>query len=198
MRLLITLFAAILTSSCATNREVGLPSPRVAGPAVAQQQAEVYIANLSPQPMGSEREGIRQEFTRTFFSGFTDPTASLIGSDAAEHGFHAGQNFRRHCDASEVKKTMEDYGYVATEATGKWIVRFEVSVFRPRDVPDQGWWLEGFGDTRYIYPKKGEETNQPVYYHISGFLSPKGRYGHLGGYDHEFYATKVVYVKDGG
>jgi hypothetical protein len=197
MRLLAILLVGILASSCASKQETGSPPPRVAGPDVALREAEAYLAKLSPQPADSEREEIRTEFTQMFFSGFTNPTGGLIGRDAAEHGFHAGQNLRRHCDAVMVRRIMEDYGYVATEATGTWAVRFEVSVFSPRDMPDQGWWLEGFGDTKYTYPKKGEETDQPVYFRISGFLSPKGRYGHLGGYEHEFYATKVVYVKDG-
>jgi hypothetical protein len=170
--------------------------PRMTGPDVALREAGAYIAKLLPQPADSQKEEIRKEFTEAFFEGFTDPTASVFGRDAAKHGLHAGQNLSRLCDAAMVRRIMEDYGYVATEATGTWATGFEVSVFSPRDMPDQGWWLERFGDTKYIYPKKGDGTNQPLYFRISGFLSPKGRYGHLGGYHYQFYATEVVYVKD--
>src|SRR5262245_57583484 len=198
MRLLILLLIVALASSCTTQRRSEPASSRAAGPAIAQQLADAYIQRLSPQPAASEKEQIRQEFTGMFFSGFTSPDGSVIGRDAAERGFEAGQEFRRKCNASEVKKTMENYGYVATEAEGTWSVRFEVSCFTPRHASSEAWWLNGFGNTEYVLPKKEEKTDQRMLYRISGFLSPRGQYGHLGGYDHEFYATKVVYIKNGG
>jgi hypothetical protein len=138
---------------------------------------------------------MRREFTRTFFLGFTDPDGSLTGDDvAAEHGFEAGQEFRRHCNPAEVKQAMEDYGYVATEAAGTWVLRDEVNCFRPRNIRGQNWWLTDFGGTfRDFY----EVTGQPVSCHISGFLSPKGQYGHGGTYDHKFYVAEIIYTKKG-
>lgn len=198
MRLTIILVVALAASSCASRQRASSASSGVAGPALAQQLAETYLAHLPSQRISSDREALRQDFTRMFFTGFTDPGASLNGSDAAERGFEAGQKFRRHCNAQKIKQTMEAYGYVATEATGTWNVRFEVSSFRPRNAPDETWWLNGFGNTKYILSRNDKWTSQPILYRVSGFLSPIGGYGHLGGYIHEFYATKVVYIKDGG
>jgi len=197
MRLTFLLIIALATSSCVFKQRAGLTSSGLAGPALAQQEAESFLAHLSSEPTSSEREDFRHDFTNRFFSGFTSPNDCIIGSDAAEHGFKAGQKFRRHCNERDITRTMEAYGYVAAEAIGTWNVRFEVSCFCPRNTPDEAWWLSGFGNTKYILPKKGEKIDPPVLYRISGFLSPKGEYGHLGNSSHEFYATKVVYIKDG-
>jgi len=124
------------------KQRAGLTSSGLTGQALAQQQAEAYLAHLSSQPTSSECEDFRDDFTNMFFSGVTDPEGDIIGRDAAEHGFKAGQKFRRRCNAQEIKQMMEAYGYVATEAIGTWTVGFEVSCFCPRNTPDEGWWLK--------------------------------------------------------
>ena len=91
---------------------------------------------------------------------------------------------------------MEAYGYIFTEITGDWSVAFEISCFTPRGFPDQRWWLDEFGDTKYDFQKKETMAGKQTLYHLSGFLSPEGKYGHMGRYDHEFYATKVVLIRD--
>jgi hypothetical protein len=164
---------------------------------LALRLADAYIGHLAFPPSAAEREEIRHAFAREFFSGFTGPDNHLIGSKAAVAGFKAGQEFRRKSSQARVMKTMEEFGYIATEAEGTWVVDFEVSCFRPRSQPDQSWWLSVFGGTKDVLPKREEPSSGPVLFHVSGFLSPKGQYGHLGAYEHEFYATKVVCIKGG-
>lgn len=195
MRLWMISLLIIVTSSCATTRQPA--SSWVSGPARAQEEAEAYVLNLKPQPIASERDDILRDFTVEYFQGFTDPDARLIGPPAAKQGFQKGQSFRRHCNKAEVRRFMQDYGYTVTEASGTWAVRFEVSCFCPRNNPDEGWWLSYFGDTKVEIPEDDKKSDQAGHYQITGFLSPKGRYGHLGGYSHQFYATKIVYIKAG-
>jgi len=191
------LLVVLLSTGCVEHRSSVAHAPD-SGPARAERLADAYIKQLAIAPSESERDEIRHVFTTQFFSGFTGPEDSLIGSKAAEAGFRAGQDFRRTSSASQVRRTMEEFGYVHTEAEGTWSTGFEVRLFRPRGTPNQRWWFEGFGDTKYVMPKDNENLSGPIYYRVTGFLSPKGQYGHLGGYDHEFYATSVVYLKSGG
>jgi hypothetical protein len=185
------LFLVIVVTGCTTSRH------HLSGRAEAQIKAEDYILHLKPEPTAAEKEDILQDFTTQFFQGFTDPDASILGRPAVERGFKEGQKFRRHCSELEVRHFMEDYGYTYVEETGTWTVRFEVSSFSPRSNPDGGWWLSYFGNTKADFPKDLNKLKNPIYYRVTGFLSPKGEYGHMGGSSHEFFATKIEYIKDG-
>jgi hypothetical protein len=86
---------------------------------------------------------------------------------------------------------MEGFGYTAIEHDGVWTVSFEQSDFRPDNQPAQRWWLSEFGDTQSDLPKDAKIPDNGVHIRISGYLSPSGQFGHLGHYDHEFFAIRI-------
>ena len=189
---------ALAVSGCVSHGTGDLSSSGVDGHSFAVQRADAYIKRLPLHGSSSEKEALHRRFIQMFFSGFTSPDASMVsGSDVAHRGFREGQDFRRHSNSAKIRQTMEAFGYVYTEAEGTWSTGFETSLFRPRSVPDQKWWLNEFGNTEYVVPKDAGNESEPVLYRIYGFLSPKGEYGHMGSYDHEFYPTKVVHIKRG-
>ncbi|MEA3213215.1 MAG: hypothetical protein QOE70_6272 [Chthoniobacter sp.] len=133
---------------------------------------------------------------RGFFTGFTNHTGSMSGGEDAElKGFKAGQEFRR-ANPDKLRDTFESFGYVATEAEGIWMAGFEQSGFKPRNSPEE-WWLSGMADTVSDLLEDQKIPDGGISIRITGYLSPRGSYGHLGSYDHEFYATKI-FKSNGG
>jgi hypothetical protein len=157
--------------------------------------ADSYVGSLAALRL-QDRDDIRDDFSRSFFQGFTMPGATMSGgTEAGRRGFLAGQEYRR-ANPTKIKETMEGFGYTAVEADGVWTVSFEHSGFRPRSQPTQTWWLSHFGDTRSDLPKDTKIPDEGVHIRVTGYLSPSGHFGHLGGYDHEFFATTIS--KTGG
>jgi len=156
-----------------------------------------YALNVGTCSCTDPKSDIRRCYLHSFFSGYTNPNGTMTGGDPADFaGFQAGQEYRR-AHPTELKQTMEGFGYTTTNAHGSWRVFFEHSVFRPQNEAGRGWWLT---------PLPDPETNEPPDQHvpadgrvvrISGFLSPEGRYGHLGICDREFFATNVSVVPTG-
>jgi hypothetical protein len=158
--------------------------------------ADTCVSSLTDK-QAQDKEEIREDFTRSFFQGFTMPGATMSGgTEAGRRGFLAGQEYRR-ANPTKTKETMEGFGYIATEANGIWTVSFEHSGFRPQSQPRQTWWLSSLGDTRSDLPKDTKIPDEGVHIHVTGYLSPSGHFGHLGGYDHEFYTTTISKIGGG-
>ncbi len=74
---------------------------------------------------------------------------------------------------------------------------FEVIAFKPCN-SDEVWWLNGEGAvmtelrTRYEGLTKKME---PVYVQLRGLISERGIYGHMGGYQREFYLQDVLDIR---
>lgn len=199
MRIVLTTFLlSVLLTGCrtgagGTSSVAPLPGRSPAPPAVLRL-ADACVDSLAGQKP-PDGDHIREDFIRHFFRGFTMPGATMRGgTEAGRRGFLAGQEFRR-ANPTRVRETMEGYGYTATEAEGTWTVFFEHSGFRPDSQPRQTWWLSYLGDTRSNIPKGMEIPEGGVHIRAAGFLSPSGHYGHLGGYDHEFFATTIFFQK---
>jgi len=145
----------------------------------------------------TEAEGdIRDDFCGSFFQGFTMPGATMSGgTEAGRRGFLAGQEYRR-ANPAKTKETMEGFGYTTVEVAGVWTVSFEHSGFCPDTQPKQTWWLSYFGDTQSDLPKGEKIPDSGAHIHVRGYLSPSGQYGHLGSYNHEFFATSISRVGD--
>ena len=208
MRLLLTSLLALLFATACSKRGADSvqaePSADVSSeppdfqtpddpkPPAIVKLADAYLASLAPEQRPNEPESARDDFVRSFFIGFTTPTGSMSGgTDADTKGFTAGQEFRR-ANPQKLKETFESFGYVATEAEGLWTLEFEHSGFKPRGCRnDKEWWLDDLGDTVYELPNDQKIPDEGISIRISGFLSPKGQYGHLGLYKHRFYATKI-------
>jgi hypothetical protein len=80
---------------------------------------------------------------------------------------------------------------------GTFTYGFEVIAFKPCN-SDEVWWLNGDGDalldlrTRYeVLTHKME----PVHVQLRGLISDRGVYGHMGGYQREFYVQDVIDVR---
>jgi hypothetical protein len=168
-------------------------------PKEAIRQADAYFEALPYNQRTPHRDKVRVEFLRGFFSGFVNPEGRIMGGthDGNWHGFQAGQAYRQ-ANPAQLKETMEGFGYTATESKGRWSVGFETSLFRPLGANrGQEWWLSGLNANTFDFAKGIKIPDDGISILIIGFLSPKGEYGHLGDYDHEFYATTVSIKKDG-
>jgi hypothetical protein len=177
----------------ATNRSTKPAAsirPRSNTPAVVLRLASDYIASLGK--MKTEDGWLAEEdFCNSFFLGFTAPGGSVSGgTEAGRRGFLAGQQYRR-ASPQKIEETMEGFGYTETEADGVWKVSFERSGFFPDRQPNQTWWLSYFGDTQSDIPKHTKIPEKGVPIRVRGYLSPDGRFGHLGGYDHEIFAASI-------
>lgn len=190
--------ASLLIFACSTialgASEAAAPPRGVLAPAQVLGLADTYIAS---SPQQEDVAWTRRTYLGSFFMGYVNPGGSLSTEDPASRaGFEAGQQYR-HSKPTELKETMEGFGYTATNAQGKWLVFFEHSIFRTPGDSGRGWWL-----TALPHPESAQaiapdvpEQGGPV--RISGFLSPKGRYGHLGMCDYQFFATNISLLQVG-
>lgn len=119
------------------------------------------------------------------------------GAEATRQGFLAGQEYRR-VNPAKAKETMEAFGYTEVEADGVWSVSFEHSGFRPDEQPAQMWWFSRFCDlqSELLNLTAKRFSKNGIHVRIRGYLSPSGAFGHLGGYDHEFFATSITVIGD--
>jgi len=139
------------------------------------------------------------EFARGFLQGFTSPKSELWSAmhGGFWHGHHVGQTyFAEHPES--VDSVMSGFGYEKIEAYGKWDVGFEVCTFIPDDGSHDGLWsLSSFGAE---WPKgtevrPGEYVIHSMRLHVAGYLSPPGRYGHLGYCPREIFATTIEEIR---
>ncbi len=83
------------------------------------------------------------------------------------------------------------------EYAGSFSYGFEVVAFKPCGT-DEVWWVNGepaaMTDLRARYAAL-TKTMQPVYVRARGLISERGTYGHLGGYQREFYLQDVLEVR---
>lgn len=162
-------------------------------PKEALREADAYFDSLPYFWRTPHRDKVRVEFLRGYFNGFVTPgEITMVGKhDACWHGVKAGQVYRRTHPA-KLKETMEDFGYTAAVARGRWLSGFEISDFRPLGGGrDKSWWLSALTSTAFEFAKDVTIPHDGISLRVEGFLSPKGAFGHLNGYDHEFYATQI-------
>lgn len=90
---------------------------------------------------------------------------------------------------------LETLGYIRTEATGTWKYGFDRSEFVPADRPKEKWWLKlpsrWWDENKSSALKKKGVDQDGATVRVSGFLSPTGKFGHLGAYDREFVADTI-------
>jgi hypothetical protein len=193
MRIPLLLLLALAAAHAAEPVDANPFEPKGVAPAAVARLADGYAKSL-PQP--EKRAEAKRDFESTFLTGFTTPNVSLGSpSDAAAAGLKAGQAYRREHPA-KVKEILEGYGYVATEADGLWEAGFEVSEFKPAKNPKENWWITVLGEEGAALEGAErvhvEASVDGVQVHVSGFLSPKGHYGHFGVGEREFIATSIT------
>ena len=180
-------FAAIVLGSTGS---LGQGAPAV--PMVVQQLADKYISSLPRSALPSGRTAADQTYWVFFFEGFTSPGSQMLGKKGIpREAFDAGQAYwRSHPDKR--KEIMLGFGYSEVALEGTWLTGFEASRFVPKRAPESRYWLqplEGAGSEISLSPK-GTVESQPV--RVRGYLSPPGRYGHMGMYDRQIFATRIA------
>ncbi|MGM3277106.1 hypothetical protein [Ralstonia sp. 24A2] len=170
-------------------------------PDVVRQYADAFAQSQTKVEQFSSGLSPREEYAVWFFRGFTHPSGAggvLTKSDLVNNAYTQGQTYWRDYP-SERDKMFAAYGYVPIEREGVWSHSFEVSAFRPTDAEGDKWWITTLGDGpwRDAGVDNAWKRNKPFRVRIVGYLSPKGRYGHLGAYVREVLVTSGVPVDTG-
>lgn len=80
---------------------------------------------------------------------------------------------------------------------GAFTYGFEIIAFKPCN-SDEVWWLNGevaaMRELRTRYEALTKKT-EPVHVQLRGLVSERGIYGHMGGYQREFYLQSVIDVR---
>src|SRR5690554_2830779 len=150
--------------------------------------ADQYMDGLPELGAHEEAEQVRAEFVWFFLRGLTNPDGAVSGSDAAESGFSAGRSYRR-LNPERLERTMYGFGYTTVKLRGTWHTGFELSGFTPVGQPNARWWLSIVGDSPASKSRISPSECGQV--HVTGFLSPDGVYGHMGGFSRELYVREI-------
>jgi hypothetical protein len=166
-------------------------------------------ASLSESATKKQREEASQSFKAGFFLGFVDPiSGSCGGTIHCARGAYAGRMYRKDYPES-VDSIMKAYGYTYVELDGRYSSGFEHSGFTPvkpyesglatfkdakeaakvamiakaRFATPGGWWRKRIGS---VDSSIANSSFGPCdVWHVKGYLSPLGEYGHLGSYSRE-------------
>ncbi|MFT0737370.1 hypothetical protein [Ralstonia wenshanensis] len=178
----------------------------LAGQATAGEIPDVvlqYADAFAQSPAEAERlpsgQSLRDEYAMSFFQGFTHPSGgSFTKSALMNDAYMRGQAYWRDYP-SERDKIFAGYGYVAVEREGVWSHGFEVSAFRPADANGEEWWISPLGDGAWsdVGLDKVRLKDRQLRLRIAGYVSPKGRYGHLGAYARAVLVTSAAPVDTG-
>lgn len=175
---------------CGANPPILPPLP---ASVEVQNLAEHYIASLPKSTSPSQLEQARNAFKFAFLSGFTDSEGAIWSeSDAITKGFQAGQTYR-HQHPNEVAHIMVGFGYKPIAVRGIWRMGPELSVFCPASNTKAYWWLTILGNSPAA--KAHVSPEQCIDVQISGFLSPAGQYGHMGGFSRDVYANSIMCLR---
>lgn len=162
-------------------------------PAPVLAMARQY-ADALPGP--EDRQAVRRAYVDGFFDGLQQPDGpGLFDPARPQHranGYRAAQDYRR-THAEQLDDLMRGYGYTPTVATGEYVLGFELSVLRPREHAQQRWWVDWMAAID-LAPASEPRTEPPrsMLVRVEGYLSPAGRHGHLGEYDHRLLAKTIV------
>jgi hypothetical protein len=154
-----------------------------------QSIAKQYVDSLKQSTQPERVNQARADFIHAFLRGFTNSEGAVGSSnDAVTKGFEAGQNYR-HKNPEMLAHTMTGFGYTAIDILGTWQIGPELSGFAPGKQRKAIWWLSILGNSPAaksdISPEHCSRAN------IVGFLSPAGRYGHMGGFTHEVFVYEM-------
>jgi hypothetical protein len=171
----------------------------VLAPAAAMRLADAYLDSLPKDKQPAFRIDARNDFLVWFFQGFIRPqgSGSPFSDAPTQAAFEAGQAYGRD-HPSMRDEVMSGFGYVQTEVTGKWTRAFEGSILVLESAPDERLWLGCFRECESEIPSSRDHTHEtePIAVKVTGYLSPPGRYGHMGTWPRELLAAKIV--REGG
>ena len=167
---------------------VGVESPIAAG------YADTYVVTLGLSPGSCEASAARYRFMDGFFMGFRDPRRIVEVIPEVRDGntgFQAGQKYRvDHPDSTD--EVYASFGFSPVAVVGTMERRYEVSSFSPNsDYSGEKWWFEIIPRAKLgLLPGGLLPVGRPI--RIKGYVSRRGRYGHLDGYDRQLYVSDLV------
>jgi hypothetical protein len=134
------------------------------------------------------------QYAQWFFQGFTHPAGGIFTKSVLmQDAYTKGQVYWRD-HPSQRNEIFASYGYLAIEQDGVFSRGFEKNDFQPNDSSTSLWWITTLGDVAWHDVGFEPLGSAPSRLHIVGYLSPKGRFGHLGAYEHEVLITSAVLV----
>ncbi|MBQ0945951.1 hypothetical protein KAK07_21600 [Ideonella sp. 4Y16] len=170
--------------ACSVTGELSSTTP--------QQLADRYVDRVYAQSTPVARERARRSYLIWFFEGFVSPGDFMPGDhDLERDAFQDGQAFW-WTRPSLRPWVMQNYGYVEVRLAGLWTVGYEASSLEVGDGSRRRCWLWGLGDAQIDPSLAMSRSPWGVPVAVAGYLSPPGRYGHLGSYDCQVYATKIA------
>lgn len=180
------LVACVLTATASAG------NARDVEPAPADSSTQAQTADGQAAYDG----GAHEDYAKYFFLGFRHPSNGMaIASPLLQAAYTRGQAFWRDHPA-ERAQVFAAHGYVAIEREGFWSRGFERDAFEPGDGSGAGWWIESLGDQPWSATGLAPNGLRS-HVRIVGYLSPKGQYGHLGGYEHELLVSSGVRIEAG-
>lgn len=171
-------------------------------PDVVIQYADAFARTQSGDGLSRPEESLhghalREAYAASFFQGLTHPHGGVYTNSALrQDAWTRGQAWWRE-HPLERARIMAEYGYVVVEREGVWSRGFEKSVFMPRDADREGWWMSTLGDRAWseVGLELGPGHAPATRVRIVGYLSSKGRYGHIGGWEREVLVTSAARVE---
>jgi hypothetical protein len=153
------------------------------------EQARAYAkTHRSEKPLPGKT--LVEEYASGFFVGFIHG-GEFFGSDAFGTAYAKGAaRWKEGPDAQQ--RTFAGYGYQRIEWTGLWTTGFETSRFEPDGQPGLTAWLDFLAGSEAALPKTDPGPRfRKLRLRLTGYLSPRGSYGHLGMHGRELFATSV-------
>lgn len=156
---------------------------------------KAYI-EAHPEETPAPGRNIVDDYALFFFLGFTQGGGTSSAWKAVIRAAHE-QGEARWQQGREVQAhTFAGYGYTRVELTGTWVSAFETSSFQS-DSLQCGCWLNFLRGMQSERPKARDMSErQALRVQVVGYLSPKGRYGHLGVYGRELWAESIKVLVD--
>lgn len=178
-----------------------MPAAAIAGevPELVSRLAQDYLASPSADASVNQGEEPVQVYADNFFRGLTHPGGGVYTqSGLVRDAYTRGQAYwREHPD--EYEHILAGYGYTKVKTEGQWSRGFEQSRFIPEDRPGETWWVSSFGGVRWtdLGPGQADARFATARVHLTGYLSPAGRHGHVGQYTRELLATGFTIDAEG-
>ncbi|TWT98381.1 hypothetical protein [Stieleria varia] len=209
------IFALLAAFACTTIHAQDLGYKHRPIPDFVLRLADEHIKNLpdNPDGFGAQRRAFASMFLWAY-TGFS-PEHMDLEKYPEFAGLNAGIDYRKRNPAA-THEVLSGFGYELTKRTGNWLTGSEISAFyEPKNQsPRDSWWLSTLDEckTNHIrweplpMPQFEREVDDKIARRLEsirgriarvkviGYLSPEGKYGHLGLYEREFLAIEITDV----
>ena len=139
----------------------------------------------------------KAKFEKQFISVFFMLIGLIIAGCSTEHKSrpldcsYRGLVFIKNSSTNGSRENLKQCGYAEVDVTGIWTRGFEKNQFISDGTNNEKWWVDWFADSRLdaLTTQDYEQGFTVARVRLTGYLSPLGSYGHLGGYRREIVIT---------